>query len=175
MDIKAYLKEHNISVREMSLITAIPYSTLNDIVNGKVNLEECQYKTLKKIANFLKISIEDLVYEKEDFQTFRNNLHHDLMYCNDEIELVIEILEKRRIDYYMLHGDMLKGMYLLSFLDYLSKKNEIPLCKEYSELRKKTLEKPYYVGTQDGTNATERCIDEFVKHNIYEGDLYDAI
>ena len=69
MNIKVYLKENKISVREMSMITSIPYSTLNDIVNNKVNLEECQYKTLKKIAVFLKVSIEDLVYEKEDFQT----------------------------------------------------------------------------------------------------------
>lgn len=76
MKIKAYLKENHISVREMAAVTSIPYSTLNDIVNEKVNLEECQYKTLKKIAVFLKISIDDLVYEKEDFQTFRNKLHH---------------------------------------------------------------------------------------------------
>ena len=88
MNIKAYLKERHISVREMSFITSIPYSTLNDIVNEKVNLEECQYKTLKKIAAFLKISIDDLVYEKEDFQTFRNKLHHDLV-CNGDINTIL--------------------------------------------------------------------------------------
>ena len=98
MNIKVYLKENKISVREMSMITSIPYSTLNDIVNNKVNLEECQYKTLKKIAVFLKVSIEDLVYEREDFQTFRNKIHHDLK-DNGEIETLLYILENRIVDY----------------------------------------------------------------------------
>ena len=114
MNIKLYLRENRISVREMSVITSIPYSTLNDIVNNKVNLEECQYKTLKKIAVFLKVNIEDLVYENEDFQTFRNEIHHSLK-DNGEIETLIYILENRKIDYYMLHEDMLKAMYLIVF------------------------------------------------------------
>lgn len=174
MNIKAYLKENHISVREMAMITSIPYSTLNDIINEKVNLEECQYKTLKKIAIFLKISIEDLVYEKEDFQTFRNKLHHDLK-CNDEIDVVLEILEKRKIDYYLMHEDRLKALYLLSLVDYLSRQNQVPLCQEYSELRMQALEEPYYVGDQVEERKYDNCIPEFVKHNIYEGDLYDAV
>lgn len=174
MKIKVYLKENHISVREMAAVTSIPYSTLNDIVNEKVNLEECQYKTLKKIAVFLKISIDDLVYEKEDFQTFRNKVHHKLK-CNDEIDIMLEILEKHRIDYYLLHQDMLKAMYLLSLLDYLSKKNQVPLCQEYSELRSQSLSDPYYVGDRIETHRYENCIQEFAKHNIYEGDLYDAV
>lgn len=174
MNIKEYLRENHISVREMSVITSIPYSTLNDIVNRRVNLEECQYRTLKKIAAFLKISIEELVYENEDFQTFRNKLHHDLKSCG-EVEVILEILEKRKIDYYLLHEDMLKAMYLLSLVDYLSKQNEVPLCKEYAELRKQSLKEPYYVGDQIDNCNYEDCIQEFVKHNIYEGELYDAV
>lgn len=174
MNIKAYLKENKISVREMSMITSIPYSTLNDIVNNKVNLEECQYKTLKKIAVFLKVSIEDLVYEKEDFQTFRNKIHHDLK-DNGEIETLLYILENRRIDYYMLHEDLLKAMYLISLLDYLSLKNQVPLCQEYAHIRKMSLKEPYYVGDRLNNQKYKNCIQEFVKHNIFEGDLYDAV
>ncbi len=174
MNIKVYLKEKDISIREMATITSIPYSTLNDIVNGKVNLEECQYKTLKKIAVFLKVNIDDLVYEKEDFQTFRNKLHHELKSQGD-IPIILNILENRIIDYYLLHEDVLKAMYLLSLLDYLSKQNEIPLCQEYSDFRKQALKEPYYVGDKLGKHRYENCIQEFVKHNIYEGDLYDAV
>lgn len=173
MNIKVYLKERHISVREMSSITSIPYSTLNDIVNGKVNMEECQYKTLKKIAVFLKINIDDLVYEKEDFQTFRNNLHHELK-NQGELNTLLNILENRKIDYYLMHEDILKAMYLLSLLDYLSKENQLPLCQEYSELRKQTLKEPYYVGNQLQERKSVKYIQEFVTHNIYEGDLYDA-
>lgn len=174
MNIRVYLKENHISIREMAAITSIPYSTLNDIVNEKVNLEECQYKTLKKIAVFLKVSIDDLVYEKEDFQTFRNKLHHELKDKGD-INTLLSILENRRIDYYLLHEDILKAMYLLCLLDYISKENQIPLCQEYSELRKQSLREPYYVGDQLRNRKYENCIQEFVKHNIYEGDLYDAV
>lgn len=174
MNIKEYLNENNISVREMSVITSISYSTLNDIVNNKVNLEECQYKTLKKIAVFLKVSIEELVYEKEDFQTFRNKLHHDLKH-NGEIETILYILENRRIDYYMLHDDLLKTMYLISFLDHLSIKNQVPLCQEYAHIRKMSLKEPYYVGHRMNEQNGKNYIQEFVKHNIYEGDLYDAV
>lgn len=174
MDIKAYLKDKKISVRAMSEVTGIPYSTLNDIVNNKVNLEECQYRTLKKIASFVGVSIDNLVYEKEDFQTFRNKLHHEIK-CTDSVEIVLEILETRKIDYYLMHHDNLKALYMLSLLDYFSNQNKIPLCSEYSELRMQKLEKPYYVGDKTRFVKYDNCIDEFVKHNIYEGDLYDAV
>ncbi len=174
MNIKEYLNQNNISVRQMSLITAIPYSTLSDIVNERVKLEDCQYKTLKKIAVFLKVSIDDLVYQEEHFQTFRNNLHHELRLKGD-VDVVLDILEEKRIDRHLLHQDMLKAMYLLSFIDYLSKKNNIPLCKEYKELRGKALDKPYYVGDQKESCKKDNCIEEFVNHNIFEGELYDAV
>lgn len=174
MDIKAYLKDKKISIREMSEVTRIPYSTLNDIVNNRVNLEECQYRTLKKIALFLNVSMDALVYEKEDFQTFRNKLHHEIK-DTDSVEIVLEILETKKIDYYLMHHDNLKALYLLSLLDYFSNQNKIPLCAEYSELRMKKLEKPYYVGDKAQFETCDNCIDEFVKHNIYEGDLYDAV
>lgn len=174
MNIKVYLKERHISVREMASITSIPYSTLNDIVNEKVNLEECQYKTLKKIAVFLKINMDDLVYEKEDFQTFRNNLHHELK-DRGAIDTLLSILENRKIDYYLLHDDFVKAMYLLSLLDYLSKENHLPLCQEYSELRKQSLQEAFFVGDQVKLHKNRPYIQEFVMHNIYEGDLYDAV
>lgn len=174
MDIKLFLKERNLSIREMSEVICVPYSTLNDIVNNRVNLEECQYRTLKKIAVFMKISIDELVEEKEDFQTFRNKLHHEIK-DKDSLKIILEILESKRIDYYLLHHDYLKAMYLLSLLDYFSNKNNIPLCSDYSELRSQKLEKPYYVGDKITHVKYKNYIQEFAEHNIYEGDLYDAV
>lgn len=35
---------------------------------------------------------------------------------------------------------------------------------------------PYYVGGSALLgSAKDRCIDEFLRYNIYEGDLYDAV
>ncbi len=111
---------------------------------------------------------------RQDFQTFRNNLHHRLRSIGD-IDLLLEILEQRVIDYYEQQEDMLKALYLLSFIDYTSKNHNIPLCSEYSSLRRKKLVPPYYVGDMVPWRDDSNCIDEFVLHNIYEGDLYDAI
>lgn len=173
MNIKKYLKERNISIRTMSNITAIPYSTLSDIVNEKVKLEDCQFKTLKKIAVFMNISIDDLVYEYEDFQTFRNSLHH-MIVRTDELDLILYIIESKKIDYYVLHEDYIKALYLLSVLDYFSRINDISLCKNYSSLRTKKLNKPFLVNNIP-VEDVNKCIDEFVAHNIFEGDLYDAV
>lgn len=47
----------NLSVRQVSIITGIPPSTLNDIMNGK---SSPRLDTLEKIAKGLKIHISDL-------------------------------------------------------------------------------------------------------------------
>jgi hypothetical protein len=158
----------------MSNFTDIPYSTLNDIVNNRVVMEECQYKTLRKISEFVNVPIDELVYQKEDFQTFRNKLHHKIK-SMDELELLAEILQQKEIDRYYRQDDVLKALYLLSTADYISRKNNLPFCMEYSDLRRKKLKKPYYVGDLVAWREDSNCIREFVSHNIYEGNLYDAI
>lgn len=174
MELKEYLKENNMTIRHLSQITGIPYTTLYDIVNDRVALEDCQYKTLRKIADCVNTSVDELVYHKEEFQTFRNKLHHRIA-RTDELELLVEVIEQQEIDYYYRHNDVVKALYMLSLIDYISKKNELPLCVEYSTLRKKKLAEPYYVGDATGWRDNSVCIDEFVAHNIYEGDLYDAV
>ena len=76
----------------------------------------------------------------------------------------------------MRHEDYLKALYLVATVDYISRKNNIPLCDKYSSVRGIQLEKPYYVGDSSLFGADEsKCIDEFLRFNIYEGDLYDAV
>ncbi len=174
MDIKQYLRENHISIRKMSIITSIPYTTLSEIVNGKVRMEDCQYKTLKPIADFCNISIDRLVYTKEPFQIFRNNLHHDLKRYGD-IALAIMLLKNKTTDYYYQNDDILKAMYVLSLVDHILKKHDLPLCSDYDFLRSHKLKEPYYVGDHSDFSAPGTFIPEFAEHNIFEGDLYDAI
>lgn len=173
MNLKKYLKENHVSIRRLSMITSIPYTTLYDIVNGRVKLEECQYKTLKPIASFCHLTVDELVYEKENFQAFRNKLHHRLV-NEDELAIVEDLLVNKSIDYFYEHEDYLKALYLLSLIDYLLKKNGLPVCSEYSFLRSVKLKAPYYVGDTTADKSTA-IIAEFSKHNIFEGDLYDAV
>jgi len=174
MNLKNYLKEKNISIRKLSIITALPYATVYDIVNGRIKMEECQYKTLKPIAVFCNVSVDELVYQYEDFQTFRNKLHHRLV-KEDELDVVASLLESKSIEHFCAHEDYLKALYLLALIDYILKKNDLPLCMEYSSLRSKKLKEPYYVGDFTNAKKDEDCIPEFVMHNIYEGELYDAV
>ena len=116
----------------------------------------------------------DSVYQPENFQTFRNKLHHRLVKEN-ELDIIVELLENKSIDYFYERKDYLKALYLLSLVDYVLKKNDLPVCAEYSEMRRLKLKDPYYVGDSVFEKKVDDCIEEFARHNIYEGDLYDAI
>lgn len=109
-----------------------------------------------------------------DFQTFRNELHHELKEKGD-LETVVNILEDRRIDYYLAQNQYLFSLYLLSLIDYILKRDGYAVPSEYHELRLKKLSEPYYVGDHLFWKEYNDCIPEFVQHNIYEGDLYDAV
>ena len=174
MNFEKELKKRNISIRACSLQSGIPYATLYPIIKGQIDIGTCSYYTVSKLARFLGFRPDEIVYEKEDFQTFRNNLHHQIK--RNELELILEILEGDDVSAFLRHEDYLKAFYLVATADYLSKKNDIPLCDKFNNVRTLKLEHPYYVGDSALLrSSSEKCIDEFLKYNIFEGDLYDAI
>lgn len=58
--LKQYLKQNKISIYSLSKETGIPYSTLNDLCNGKVEIDNCKVGMLMKLTNALKLSTDDL-------------------------------------------------------------------------------------------------------------------
>ncbi len=54
-----YLKKNKISVSELSKRTGIPYSTLNDIVNGKTEINNIKFQYVKSIAEALNLSLDE--------------------------------------------------------------------------------------------------------------------
>ena len=174
MNFEKELKNRNTNIRACSIQSDIPYATLYPIIKGQVDIGTCNYYTVARLARFLGYRPDEIVYEKEDFQTFRNNLHHRIK--QNELELVLEVLESDEVSTYMRHEDYLKALYLVATVDYLSRKNDIPLCDKFNEIRCIKLERPYYVGDSFFLSLSEKnCIEEFLKYNIYEGDLYDAV
>ena len=174
MNFEKELKKRKINIRACSVRSGIPYATLYPIIKGQVDIGTCSYFTVAKLARFLGYRPDEIVYEKEDFQTFRNNLHHRIK--NNELECILEIIESDDVSAYMRHEDYLKAFYLVAAVDYISRKNDISLCDKYSSVRKNRLEQPYYVGDSAFTGPDKQsCIDEFLRFNIYEGDLYDAV
>ena len=109
-----------------------------------------------------------------DFQTFRNNLHHDIK--RNELQTILEIIKRDDVEYYRKNSDYIRMFYLVATIDYISKKYSIPLCNKYDEIREMKLEEPFFVGDAKITGRKEKArIEEFAKYNIIEGDLYDAV
>ena len=73
MDLLQELKARNISINECSKRTGIPYSALFSIVHKKVRLENCQYKTLKKLADFFSCSTDELFTDYTKISIFWKN------------------------------------------------------------------------------------------------------
>ena len=174
MNFEKELRDRNMNIRECSILSGIPYATLYPIIKGQVDIGTCSYYTVAKLARILGYRPDEIVYEREDFQTFRNNLHHEIK--RDELALILEIVESDEVARYLRHEEYLKALYMVGIVDYISKKHDIPLCDKYNEVRKMKLEKAYYVGDAGLLQRPkEECIEEFLKYNIYEGDLYDAV
>ena len=110
MNFEKELKKRNISIRTCSIKSGIPYATLYPIIKEQVDIETCTYSTVARLASYLGYRPDEIVYKKEDFQTFRNNLHHRII--NNEMEVILEIIENDEISAYARHEDYLKALYL---------------------------------------------------------------
>lgn len=174
MDFVDELNKQNMNIRTCSQKSGIPYATLYPIIKGQVDIGTCTYYTVEKLAKALGYRPDQIVYHKEDFQTFRNNLHHDIK--RNDLQTVLGIIEHEDVEYYRMHHDYIKMLYLVATVDYISKKYSIPLSNKYDDIRHMKLEEPFYVGdSQLLGKKTKAGIKEFAKYNIIEGDLYDAV
>lgn len=59
--LKDYLLDKQISIYKLSEMSNVPYTTLNELINGKKNVNECKIKTIESIAESLNFSIETLL------------------------------------------------------------------------------------------------------------------
>lgn len=58
--LKQYLQQKNLSIYKLAALSGIPYSTLNDIVNHKVDIANIRAGIVFKLANILNISMDEL-------------------------------------------------------------------------------------------------------------------
>ena len=174
MDFAMELKKQKLNIRTCSVKSGIPYATLYPIIKGQVDIGTCSYYTVEKLARVLGYRPDQIVYRKEDFQTFRNNLHHEIK--RNDLQAVLRIIEQEEVEYYRFHSDYIKMFYLVATVDYISRMHDIPLCDKYNDIRNMKLEKTFYVGDSAFLKSNkESGLSEFEKYNIIEGDLYDAV
>lgn len=74
MNLSEILKEKEITQYFLAKKSGVPYSTINEICNGKTTLKNCKSETLYKISKTIKISMEELIEmdERVDFDSFKS-------------------------------------------------------------------------------------------------------
>ena len=189
MLINSIMAENKISVYRLSKSSGIPYATINDICNNKVNLAKCNAETIYKLAKELNVSMEELlepyVLPRPAFEIFKSNVTHSLKELGD-IDFLIKTIESDEITVYYQRGWYPECLYLLAMVDYISRINDIPLCSAYEKYRSMKLKKKLYpmgiivaCAVSDDENlkaqAELSAIPEFLRFNIVESEVRNVI
>ena len=189
MTIQDALKKKDMSIYLLSKISGVPYATVNDIVNGKSQLDKCSAGTVYRLARALGVSMEDLLtpyfLERPSFENFKSAICHRVKEMGD-IDFLIDVLESREIRTYYEMKWYPECLYLLAMLDYISRENDIPLCNEYDDLRQCKLEKTIYPSSiiavsvvfkdsKPMEEAYENAIPEFKRFNIVENEVRNVV
>ena len=181
MLLENYLKEKKISLYKLADLSGVSYTTIFNIVHDKADIKKCAVGNVLRIANTLKLSVEDLVFlcdSKYNYTVFKSEQCH-LVHRLGEVEYIIDVLQERKIDYYWNLCCYAEAMYLVAMIDYLSRLNNIPICADYNYIRGcKLKEKRYPIDTRIERNLTnndavledaeKKGIPEFLRFNIVE-------
>ena len=187
--INEIMRKKNLTRYQLSRMTGIPYTTINDICRGKADLKKCNADTVYRIAKALEVSMEDLLepylVERPDFDLFKSNVCHRLKKMGD-LDFLIDLLESEIIVEYYERRWYPESLYLLAMLDYLSKENSIPICSDYDSLRRCKLTEPVFpssiiaMSEASGNEAVKEtalrtAIPEFLKYNIVENEVRNVV
>ena len=184
MTFKELLKKENITGYELAKNTGIPYTTINDLINGKTIPQNVTLKNALLISHYLGIKIMDFANLSTQtpikFRYFRSNLLHDLKRDGHK-KLIEKVIKGKEIDYYYKNGAKEYALYLLALIDYLCRLYDLPIyTSRYNDLRKLTLDKPFFVGGDVVSFKTIQeaekklnieVIPEFKKFNIIESTI----
>lgn len=194
MELAAILNKKNMSVYRCAKESNVPYTTLLDIVKGKTKIEKCTAETVYRLAKALNIAMEELLEEhlegnksmpyRSDFETFKSTICH-LVKDRGDMDFIIETLRENKIRLYWDRKWHPESFYLLAMIDYLSRENGLPLCRDYEDIRSCTLPEPLYprdinlAAKLDASldlrkQSFEEAIPEFKRFNIVESGIRDV-
>ena len=187
MTFKELLIEKNITGYCLAKHTNIPYTTINDLINGKTIVQNITFKHALAISDFLKIDIRELskieTFVPIEFRYFRNNLLNDLRRIG-ELEFINSIIKNKEIDFYYKNKAYKYAYYLLALIDYLCRiSNKPKYTNRYNDLRKEKLEKPYFAGSElivfESIEEAKKelsieIIPEFAMFNIIEENVFNV-
>ena len=185
MTISELLAKQNMTKYRLSKLSDVPYSTLNDLCNGKTSLEKCSAETVYRLAKELHVSMEELLapcFEKRcSFELFKSNVCHKLKNLGD-IDFLIDVLESNEIRGYYNKKWYPECFYLLAMVDYLSRINGIALCADFDDIRKRKLSDVLFpsgilaLAASRNSDAPKQqairdAIPEFLRFNIVESEI----
>ena len=190
MLINELIEKKNLTKYRLSKESGVPQATINDICSGKADIEKCAAGTLYRVAKVLGVSVEDIILSaeteiRESFETFKSNTCHRVKDMGD-VEFMIDLLETDEINTLYKKQWYPEALYLLAILDYLSRKNDVPACDRYNDLRSRRLTKPVYpagvlvtceVLKSDEPLRKAECeaIPEFRRFNIIENEVRNVV
>ena len=94
MSINKIIESKKLSLYRVAKDSGIPYMTLNDICNGKTNLNKCSAETVYKLAKALDTPMEELLepymLPRADFELFKSNVCHRVKELGD-VDFLIKI------------------------------------------------------------------------------------
>ena len=144
--LRAILNSKNMSLYELEKASSISHATLNDIYNERSNINNCTISIMSKLADALKMNIDELykILNYDNLSLFAYNSDFDLFKSDtlqrlkktDESSFITNVIESKEIENYFFKKKYLESLYLLSLVDYLSDKNNIPLLKKYEQIRR---------------------------------------
>ena len=97
--LKDYLKDKGISVYALSQKSGVAYSTLNDLVNGKVEIGNCKGSLIRSLSGVLQMTMDELYelcsseeiliensYGAKAGLVIRAKYYHARLSCNGEVK-----------------------------------------------------------------------------------------
>lgn len=189
MMINDFLLQKKMTKYRLSQKSNVPYTTLNDLCNGKTSLEKCSAETVYRLAKALDVTMEELLapcFEQRcSFELFKSNVCHKLKRMGD-ISFLIDTLESDEIRQLYKKGWYPESLYLLAMVDYISRMNGVSQCAEYDDLRRLKLSDPLFPAgvlalshvkktDEPKQAAIQEAIPEFLRFNIVESEVRNVI
>ena len=191
MSINELLLQRNITKYRLHKESGVPQATISDICSGKTSIEKCSAETIFRIAKVLNVSMESLIApavqradedrRRPSFELFKSNTCHMVKDMGD-IPFIIQLLETNQIRKLYEKKWYPEALYLLAMLDYLSRENNVPVCKNYNDIRMAKLQRLVYPSSVVllcktlKSNAPKEesyrmAIPEFLRFNIVESEV----
>ena len=191
MSLNEALAQKNITKYRLWKESGVPQATISDICTGKTKIEKCSAETIYRIAKVLDVSMESLIApavqrmdedrKRPSFDVFKSNVCHQVKDLGD-IPFIIQLLQTNQIRELYEKKWYPEALYLLAMLDYLSRENNVPICKNYNDIRNSKLQKPVFPSSvvilcktmksdKPKEDIIRMAIPEFLRFNIVESEV----